>query len=284
MAAKRLIDERITQVLATIPEADAVSVAEYISLGGKRLRGLITLETAKILGGSWEDALDAAAAVELVHSASLALDDIIDGDVHRRGKLAAWVAYGVRKTVMVSNLLIPLAQQLVYERYGEKALEKTVRAWLDISRGEVLDAFMDPQRVEPDVYLEIAKLKTGTLFRLAMELGAIAAGKDHLIATLSQYGEILGILYQIIDDMNDLKVKPNEPGIILFRHWIGDENGMEKAYAYIRRILTKIRSLETKVEEETEGKYRESLLREIPRLFLLIGGIPSEVSIALEAP
>jgi len=226
---RRLIDERLNEVLNGFSEASLVNAAQYVVGGGKRFRGFLTIVVAKELGARIEDALDAAIAIELVHAASLALDDIIDADVFRRGKPSAWVALGVSKAVMTANLLVPYAQRIVQQRYGSYALERTVEAWLKTSQGEVLDAFASKAD-----YLTVVRLKTAALFRLAAELGAIAARGDSSVVRLAgEYGEALGIAYQIADDVVDLLVGIESPGANMLVEWLGTTNpkaGIREAY------------------------------------------------------
>ncbi|HIQ24257.1 MAG TPA: polyprenyl synthetase family protein [Pyrodictium delaneyi] len=271
-AARQLIDAAIERWLIELPEANAVDAARYIAMGGKRLRGFLVLEVARSLGAQIEEALDAAVAVELVHAASLALDDIIDEDLVRRGAEAAWVKYGLKKTVMVSNLLIPFAQKIVAERYGEEALRRTVRAWLDISRGEVIDAFTVPEQLSPDTYLEMIRLKTGALFRLAAELGVIAAGRHSLIDVASRYGETIGIMYQIADDLRDSRDKEkvkNEPSLQLFLRWLNGA-GINKAYTTIKILLARAVDFSTRIA----GSMHNSYLSYLPRFIVnaMLGG------------
>ncbi len=201
---RRVIDERLDAIVSGIGEARAIDAAKYIVMDGKRFRGFLTVLVSMQLGGRGEDAVDAAVAVELVHAASLALDDIIDADTVRRGRPAAWITYGIGRTVMVSNLLIPLAQRIVAEKYGCKAVERTISAWLSTSLGEVLDVYYGGDELPPETYHRIARLKTGALFRLATELGAYAAHKEEYVEVFGRFGELLGYAYQVADDTVDL--------------------------------------------------------------------------------
>lgn len=244
---REVIDRAIEARLSELPEALIIDAARYIAMGGKRLRGFLLISIATTLGANVEDALDAAVAVELVHASSLALDDIIDEDLVRRGSEAAWVKLGLKKTVMVSNLLIPYAQRIVYKRYGELALERTVQAWLDISRGEVIDAFTEPEGNPADNYLKMVRYKTGALFRLSAELGVIAAGRRDLVEPAGKLGEIIGVTYQIADDIRDsrdpVKVE-KEPSLRMFLKWAGNpehalhviDELIDKAAALLRQI------------------------------------------------
>ena len=271
---KTRIDAAIEDRLKELPEAEAISVAKYIALGGKRLRGFLVVEFASSLGADEDDALDAAVAVELVHAASLALDDIIDEDIVRRGRKAAWVSFGIKKAVMVSNILIPFAQNIVYQRYGSLALLRTVAAWLDISRGEVIDAFYDADNIDPSLYIEMVRLKTGALFRLSAELGAIAAKAYDIIDSVSEIGENIGIMYQVADDIKDSNdpMKRNEPGLRLFRRWLNGE-GPEKALSFIKNMLMRTHIL----LDKTFGE-RSSAIRMLPELIVnaMLGNIDTD--------
>ncbi len=250
-----IIDARINELLTYLPEAELVHASKYICSGGKRLRGFLTMVIAKELGGDPWKALDAAVAVELVHASSLALDDIIDLDYERRGRPSAWIAIGVSKTVMVSNLLIPYAQQLLLRRYGGLALELSIRAWLDVSRGEVCDAFGE-NACSID-YIELIKLKTGSLFRLSAELGALASGRLETLRDVSLYGELLGTAYQIADDIVDyIQNGEKEFSLKLFSKWC---NGS------ISKALEKLRKLVEQVEDYAASKLGSPLLASIPR-------------------
>jgi len=261
--ARAEIDAAIDSWLGELPEASVVDAARYIAMGGKRLRGFLVLEAAESLGASRDAAIDAAVAVELVHAASLALDDIIDEDVTRRGFEAAWVRFGLKKTVMVSNLLIPFAQRIVEMKYGGEALERTVAAWLDISRGEVIDAFLPPEKLAPETYMEMIRLKTGALFRLSAELGVLAAGRRDLLEVASHYGETLGIVYQIADDIRDSRDPrklEREPSLRLFIRWMGGDTS--KPLDTIERL---IREAESLAEKMAPGSYT---LRVLPRFIV----------------
>ncbi len=200
---RKIIDEKINEMLANDVEASMIDIAQYIVRGGKRFRGVLTLLSCESLGGTIDKALDAAMAIELVHAASLSLDDIIDGDLKRRGKLATWVVYGIPKTVLASNILIPLAQRIV-SKYGFKALLYVIKAWEDVTRGEILDVYTDKARLRKEDYLDVIGLKTASLFRLAATLGVIASGREENIEVFSDYGYKLGLAYQLADDIVDL--------------------------------------------------------------------------------
>lgn len=288
---KGLIDARIERLVAEDREAETVEVKKYIVMGGKRFRGVLTMLVCEALGGEAEDALDAATAIELVHAASLSLDDIIDGDVFRRGRLAAWVAYGVSKTVLVSNMLVPMAQLLV-SRYGFKALIHVIRTWEEMTRGEILDAFIRWPATSPTLYLRIADLKTGSLFRLAAVLGGIAAGREgEELRVVGEYGSKLGIAYQLADDLADLSRASRDglaelpPSIKLMVSWLSGKGSLteECLEEVISNGLLKLREVVSRAEDlvASIGAVRyESVLKHVPRF--MVEKMLEEAGLSLE--
>jgi len=223
---KKIIDMSIERFLEEKLEAGIIGVSTYIVEGGKRLRGLLVLLTSDSLGGDRKTSLNSAVAVELVHASSLSIDDIIDLDKQRRGKPSTWVAYGVSKTVLVSNILIPYAQLLV-EPLGKRAVHEVIETWLKITKGEILDVFYGDS-----IYEDVVKLKTSSLFQLSLVLGALSAGREDLIPHLKEYGKYLGMAYQVADDIVDFiniekKGEREAESLKKFLKWIGIENMRE---------------------------------------------------------
>jgi hypothetical protein len=268
---RSLIEPELRRAAKAASEAGLVEVSQYIVRGGKRFRGFLVILAAEALGAQASEALDAAVAIELVHSASLAIDDIIDKDEKRRGLPVAWMVHGVEKTVLASLLMIPVAQRMV-ERYGVKALARVIRAWERTVRGEIID-YLLAGRIGPGRYVELIDLKTGSLFALAAALGAIAAGRDDLAKPLEEYGLRLGRIYQIADDAADYyayltgsrrKLDPSER---LFEKWaitvLGAQPGrpaVEAALAYLRGQAAEASRL---LEALPEGP-KKRLLQAIP--------------------
>ncbi|RFZ67382.1 (2E,6E)-farnesyl diphosphate synthase [Mycobacterium marinum] len=145
-------------------------------------------------------AIPAAVAVELVHDCSLLHDDIMDGDVTRRHRPAAWVVYGVPMAILTGDALLVLALDLVHEGASGSALRK---AALESCAGQSADlAFEQRTKAWLRECLEMAQQKTGALFGVACQLGALAAGADSLVADqYAQFGRHLGLSFQLVDDI-----------------------------------------------------------------------------------
>ncbi len=261
LEAKTLIEDELEKTLNNLDPSGLPDVAKYISRGGKRFRGFLTILTAKGLGGSEKDAIEAAVAIELVQAASLAIDDIVDKDTVRRNSKAAWLVHGIGKTVLSSLLLIPIAQRMV-EKLGVSALYYVIRAWESTVRGEIIDVFL-AESLPSAKYIELARLKTGSLFKLATILGALAAGvKDKpVLEKVGRYGELLGIIYQLADDIADYtryisgdkeKLDPSEK---LFIKWAGEgqediiRNSLRTLNEYLKEITKNVDELPIKDSE-----------------------------------
>lgn len=210
LASRRtLINESVAKFVSARYDNEMMRVATTITLHGKRLRGALTCLVCEALGGAAEDAMVAAVAVEFVHAASLAHDDIQDGDATRRGRPAAWSSYGLMKAIMVPHVMVPHAALFV-SQYGLRAMWSLIDHWSQVTRGQVSD-LPEFRRVgsvslpvQGEEYVRIIRDKTAAGFELAAELGARAARRDWLITPAQKYGEAVGVAYQVADDACDL--------------------------------------------------------------------------------
>lgn len=259
---KSLIEGALEGVVKNY-EGEILEIVDYMSRGGKRFRGILAILVCESLGGKAEDAIDAAVATELVHSASLALDDIIDLDVIRRGSLSSWIRYGVSKTVLIANMLIPKAQ-LMIEKYGFDALVRVIEAWLQATSGEVIDVFGPGPGIAG--YETLARLKTGAVFKAATFLGARAARAGKHYEDLAMvFGENLGILYQVTDDLVDVitgKIDKDSYGLNMFIEWVGGEDAEEiipKVSLRMAGMMERLRSIVTRFPENPYRGYLASV-------------------------
>ena len=169
--------------------------------GGKRVRPVLCLAVADACGGSVEDALPAAAALELVHTFSLVHDDLpaLDDDAERRGRPSAHVAFGEGVALLAGDALLAEAFRLAlaYER-GQVARE-LVDATLGMIGGQYRDITGDDADLD-----ELHRLKTGRLFVAAVRIGLDAAGTPEAErAAWLAFGEDVGVLFQVVDDLLD---------------------------------------------------------------------------------
>lgn len=195
--SKEIIDKLITEYLADIKDWELLEISKYILKDGKRFRGTLTFLFTEALNGDLKYAYKAALASEILHSASLALDDIVDYDVIRRGGQSAWTIYTNRKVIFITNFLIPSALNII-SSYGEKALKLSIELWKDTAVGALKDIFGNPTE-----YLLTIELKTASLFKLSTMLASFTSKREDLVEETLNLGKYIGIAYQLIDDYID---------------------------------------------------------------------------------
>ena len=176
-----------------------------ISSGGKRLRPILTLAMARLVGYAGDGHVKLAAAVEFMHTATLLHDDVVDESEMRRGRLAARMLWGNEASVLVGDFLLGQAFKMMVEVASLRALEILSSAAAVIAEGEVmqLGAAKNTATTEDD-YLAVIRAKTAELFAAACEVGPALASrpKDEQSACRS-FGMNLGIAFQLVDDALD---------------------------------------------------------------------------------
>ncbi|MFB6174136.1 MAG: polyprenyl synthetase family protein [Halobacteriales archaeon] len=198
---RALIEDRLAEVLAGVdPEALNTQVDHVALSGGKRVRPTVTLLACETAGGTPEEAVDFAVGIELVHNASLVVDDIIDESAVRRGQESAWAKFGHGSAVVASDGLLGEAFALFSPE--ARAMERVADAMVDLGEGEAIELVAEPGSEAG--YMELARRKTGALFRAAAELGGIACDADPAtVDALGRYAEGVGVAFQIRDDVLD---------------------------------------------------------------------------------
>jgi octaprenyl-diphosphate synthase len=196
-----LIVDRLQSPVSVIP-----ALAEHlIDAGGKRLRPLLTVAAARLVGGKDDGCLRLAAAVEFIHTATLLHDDVVDTSQLRRGRTAAHLIWGAPSSVLVGDFLFARAFELMVETGVLQALGILARASRVIAEGEVLQLTRAHDlKLSQAIYLEIIGAKTAELFAAAAEAGAVSAGASVAkSAALRAYGQNLGLAFQLTDDALD---------------------------------------------------------------------------------
>jgi geranylgeranyl pyrophosphate synthase len=176
--------------------------------GGKRLRPLFILLAYRACGGDdgkIEDAIDAAIALELIHSATLLHDDIIDGGMLRRGKPSAYARYGPAASLVAGDYLFCRAFELC-GRFEERLVHIAARACIQLTEGEVMEGRMRHRPVANlDDYIAIITRKTASLFAAGGKVAADLAGASpETIGHMEQLGHAVGLAFQMVDDLLDI--------------------------------------------------------------------------------
>ena len=207
---RALIEDRLVEVVEDVePERLSEEVAHVVLSGGKRVRPTVTLLACETVGGDAEDAVDFGVGIELVHTASLVIDDIIDRSELRRGTTSAWSEFGHGPAIITSDGLLGEAFALFSS--DPHATQVVAEAMVELGVGEATELGDLPS--DEAEYMTLARRKTGALFRAAAELGAIAADSDPFtVEALGEYAERVGIAFQIRDDVLDATADPQELG------------------------------------------------------------------------
>lgn len=179
------------------------AAAHLVKNGGKLVRPSLVLFSCAALGGNPKKAEPAAAAVEMIHVASLIQDDLMDGDRERRGVEAVHALYGENEAILASDLLIQLAVSEA-NLLGKRVVAELARASKLLAQGQDLDLKYRRRKVSAASYLRVARLKTGVLMGCCMAEGAIVAGADlPTVRAMRLAGELFGVAFQIHDDLLD---------------------------------------------------------------------------------
>jgi octaprenyl-diphosphate synthase len=196
-----IIHERMTSPVGVIPNL----AAHLIDAGGKRIRPLITLAAARLLGRGGDGPRKLAAAVEFIHTATLLHDDVVDDSSLRRGKKSANKLWGNPSSVLVGDFLFARSFNLMVETGDMMVLDILARAASVIAEGEVMQlAAANDADTTRERYMEIIVAKTAALFAAAAKAGAVAAGRPGAEAeALETFGRELGLAFQLVDDALD---------------------------------------------------------------------------------
>ena len=184
-----------------IPEV----TAHLIEAGGKRLRPLLTLAAARLLGYRGTDHQKLAATVEFIHTATLLHDDVVDESERRRGRPTANLLWDNKSSVLVGDYLFARSFQLMVETGSLRVLDILANASATIAEGEVLQlTAAQDLATDEGIYLKVIRGKTAALFSAATEVGGVIAGAPEAqVRALHVYGDALGIAFQIVDDILD---------------------------------------------------------------------------------
>ncbi|QPM90698.1 polyprenyl synthetase family protein [Pseudooceanicola algae] len=250
-AVNALIREKmVSQHAPRIPEV----TAHLIEAGGKRLRPMLTLAAARLCGYEGGFHIHLAATVEFIHTATLLHDDVVDESEQRRGRPTANLLWDNQSSVLVGDYLFARAFQLMVEPGNLRVLKILAGASATIAEGEVLQLTVAQDvSTSEDTYLQVIRGKTAALFSAATESGAVLAGapEDHVRA-LTEYGDALGIAFQMADDLLDYLGDSGQTG-----KNIGDDFRERKLTLPVIRAIAKADEAERSFWERTIGRGRQ---------------------------
>jgi len=179
--------------------------AHLVEAGGKRLRPLLTLAAAKLCQYQGPYHVHLAATAEFIHTATLLHDDVVDESAKRRGRPTANLLWDNKSSVLVGDYLFSRSFQLMVETGSMRVLDILANASATIAEGEVLQlTAAQDLATDQGIYMKVVRGKTAALFAAATEVGGVIAGAtESHISALRDYGDALGIAFQIVDDLLD---------------------------------------------------------------------------------
>ncbi len=184
--------------------------------GGKRLRPLLTIFSAEACGGSKNDVLSLALAVEILHNFTLVHDDIMDRDIIRHGQETVHRKWDDGVAILTGDAMLSLALDLINQspKSSHKQMKIFIEGLLAVCEGQAIDKeFETKQSVSIDDYIHMIDLKTGYMIGLAAQIGATSAGVDDEISkAVRDYGRLLGRAFQIQDDYLEIFSDSNNMG------------------------------------------------------------------------
>jgi octaprenyl-diphosphate synthase len=200
------INQAVSKELDLYLESRFHDPLAYAVSGGKRVRPIVLLLAAESLGCTDDKLLDAAVAVELLHTQSIIHDDMIDEDVSRRGRMTFHIKYGYSASLLTADFVFAMILGIAARYKDRRVAEAISNAALTMAEGEYSELSVDTkaQALTWDEYVRIISEKTAKLFEVASKLGGlIGGGSEREVEALTNFGKYLGIAYQLRDDLLD---------------------------------------------------------------------------------
>ena len=199
------INKALSRAAEGLPHPVRPIARHIFEAGGKRLRPLLTILMARLLGYDKKDIYDLAVTMEMLHAATLLHDDVLDNADTRRGKPAAHTIFNATSTILAGDAMLAHANALVAQCGDPRLCLCFSEATSRTAAGEILEIAAQHQvETTAEEYEEIIRGKTAWLIRASCQLGALRAGADDtLVEAAAAYGENIGMAFQIVDDALD---------------------------------------------------------------------------------
>lgn len=206
------IDEYLARELDLYSWSEFYTPLRYASDGGKRIRPLILVLSAETILANkhsntdiTEDMFLASCAIELLHTESVIHDDIIDNEDYRRGKPSFHIKYGYNSSILTADFVLGIILRICTKLNNAKVSAELSTAATKMSEGEMMEIKLtkDPY-LKDDDYIKVVEHKTASLFEAASKIGSLlGGGTDEEICAMGNFGHLIGIAYQIHDDIMD---------------------------------------------------------------------------------
>ena len=260
------IDEYLARELDLYSWSEFYTPLRYASDGGKRIRPLLVLSAETILANKkpttniTEDMFLASCAIELLHTESVIHDDIIDKEDYRRGKPSFHVKYGYNSSILTADFVLGIILNICTKINNVRVSAELSMAATKMSEGEMMEIKLtkDPS-LKDDDYIKVIEHKTASLFEAASKIGSIlGGGNDEEICAMGSFGHLIGIAYQIHDDIMDWN---NEDRLfnILVRNNEQSVEFIDKMEQLYISYSSKAKNELKKIEDSVSKKHLEHL-------------------------
>ena len=206
------IDEYLARELDLYSWSEFYTPLRYASEGGKRIRPLILVLSAETISSNKrlttevaEDMFLASCAIELLHTESVIHDDIIDKEDYRRGKPSFHIKYGYNSSILTADFVLGIILNIITKLNNAKISAELSKAATKMSEGEMMEIKLTNDLIlKDDDYIKVVENKTASLFEAASKIGSLLGeGTEEEISAMGNFGHLLGIAYQIHDDIMD---------------------------------------------------------------------------------
>ncbi len=274
------LEEQLSKQFSSYQDI-AAELAQYAAGGrGKRLRPILLFLSGKLFGELDERHLFAASAIELIHTATLIHDDIIDEAQIRRKKLSLNKAYGPELAVMTGDLILSHAMGLLLRLPDREAAQKVIQVTNEICEGEMLQTFRRFHLgISEKEYFQVIEKKTASLFDVSCQLGAQFSGADEAaVRLLGRFGRSVGIAFQIVDDCLDIVGSEEDLGKSL-----GTDMKKGKLTLPFIRLLSQLNGSAKKfLEEKASSPLTPEKMKKLQEILREKGVVEEAVRAALE--
>ena len=227
----------------------------YACEGGKRIRPLILVLSAECIKSKKvePDAYLAASAIELLHTESIIHDDIIDEENQRRGKPSFHVKYGYNSSILTADFVLGVILNISSKLKDPRIINELSNAATKMTEGEMMEIKLGKEMdITEDDYIKVLEFKTASLFEASAKIGAITVGGDEdQIHTMTSFGNLLGIAYQIHDDLIDWSNENRLFNMLVRKNGTPKDfvDQMDKLYhSYASKAKNELRKISTQSE------------------------------------
>ncbi len=261
------IDEYLARELDLYSWSEFYTPLRYASEGGKRIRPLILILSAETISSNkrltteaTEDMFLASCAIELLHTESVIHDDIIDKEDYRRGKPSFHVKYGYNSSILTADFVLGIILNIITKLNNAKISAELSKAATKMSEGEMMEIKLTKDLIlKDDDYIKVVENKTASLFEAASKIGSLLGeGTEEEISAMGNFGHLLGIAYQIHDDIMDWN---NEDRLfnILVRNNKESVEFIERMENLYMSYSSKAKNELKKISDSTSKKHLEHL-------------------------